>query len=430
MRAGSLLIILLIALLLNINCAHTLEGGTPWVCHLKVEGVIDPVVKDYVKRGLREAEAGGAEAVVIQLDTPGGLDSSMRSVVKDILDSGVPVVTYVHPRGARAASAGSFILVAGHVAAMTPQTNVGAAHPVNMGTGEAVSEKITNDAAAYMESLAEGRGRNATLARSFVTNSTSITESRALEAGIIDIIAPDLDSLLVELDGMTVETSAGERTLRTRGAEVVELPMDAREEFFHTISNPNVAYILFLAGLYGIIFELSSPGAVLPGVVGGICILLALWSFQALSISAAGLALIIFAVVLLLLETQTPSHGVLALGGVTALFLGSLMLMDAEKEPFVRISLDIIVLATGVTAAFVLLAVGLVVKARRRRPATGREGMVGETGRALTDLDPEGTVFVHGERWQARAREGYIQKDKKVKVVDVEKLTLVVEEVN
>jgi membrane-bound serine protease (ClpP class) len=298
-----------------------------------------------------------------------------------------------------------------------------------MGTGEAVGDKITNDAAAYMESLAQGRGRNATLARSFVINSTSITESQALERGIIDIIAGDLDSLLDQMDGMIVDTPTGNKTLRTEEAEIVELRMDAREEFFHTISNPNVAYILFLAGLYGIIFELSSPGAILPGVVGGICILLALWSFQALSISAAGLGLIIFAILLFAAETQIASHGILALGGVAALFLGSLMLIDAEKEPFVRISLNLIILTTAVTAAFVLLAVGLVVKSRRRRPTTGVEGMLGETGKTVTDLDPEGTVFVHGERWQARAREGKIMKDKKVKVVGVEKLTLVVEEV-
>jgi len=421
--------LVIIILLFNIYCAHAAHADAGRVYTLRVEGVIDPVVMNYVERGISEAESGGAEALVIQMDTPGGLDTSMRGVIKAILDSRVPVITYVYPRGGRAASAGSFILVASHVAAMAPQTNVGAAHPVDMGTGEAVGDKITKDAAAYMASLAEGRGRNATLARSFVTNSTSLTESQALEAGIIDIIAGDLDSLLDQVDGMEVETADGVRVLHTRGAEVVAITLSPREEFFHIISNPNVAYILFLAGFYGIIFELSSPGAILPGVVGGICILLALWSFQALSISVAGLGLIIFAIMLLILETQIASHGILALGGIVALFLGSLMLIDAEKEPFVRISLDLIILTTAVTAAFVLLAVGLVVKSRRRKPATGVEGMLGETGKAVTDLDPEGTVFVHGERWRARARDGAIPKDAKVKVVGVEKLTLAVEEV-
>ncbi|RLG55377.1 MAG: nodulation protein NfeD, partial [Candidatus Hydrothermarchaeota archaeon] len=237
------------------------------ILKLKVEGAIDPIVADYIARGIAEAEKNNATALIIQLDTPGGLDLAMRKIIKDIQSSPVPVVTYVYPKGARAASAGSFILIASHIAAMAPGTNVGAAHPVSI-EGRDVSEKIVNDAKAYIKSIAKLRGRNVTLAESFVVNSTSITAEEALEYNIIDIVAEDYPSLLAQLNGKRVEN----KTLKTKNAKIKEIPMNFREEILHIISNPNIAYILFMAGIYGIIFELANPGAILPGVVGGICI--------------------------------------------------------------------------------------------------------------------------------------------------------------
>jgi membrane-bound serine protease (ClpP class) len=418
---------ILMSLFLLINSAHA-EGGE--VIVVEVEGIIDPVVKDYVARAIVQAEERGAEALILEIDTPGGLDASMRSIIQDILDSRVPVVAYVYPRGARAASAGSFILVASHLAAMSPGTNVGAAHPVAMGGEGAVSEKVVNDARAYMRSLAELRGRNVRVAESFVVTSESLSASEALELGIIDLVAADYEELLSRMDGMEVEIKGKVKVLRTRDARVVRIPMSMRENILHKISDPNIAYILFLVGIYGIILELSNPGAILPGVIGGISIIMALWSFQALSVSATGLALILFAVLLFIAETQMPSYGILTAGGIISLLLGSLMLIDAEKEPFVAISLKLIASATAFTALFFAFAIGLAIKAMRRKPKTGKEGMLGLIGVAKTNLSPEGYVFVRGELWRAVVKHGSIPKDKKVKVVDVDNLTLIVEEVS
>jgi len=419
---------IILTLLLFINYAQT---PTNSVYVLEVEGVIDSVVSGYVSKGLAVATENNAEAIVIQMDTPGGLDLAMREIIKDILESDVPVVVYVYPGGARAASAGSFIMMASHVAAMAPGTNVGAAHPVAIGVGGAgdVSEKIVNDAAAYMKSIAEKRKRDVDIAQGFVYNSTSITANDAKEKGIVDIVAEDYDTLLEELHGVSVEVPSGRKTLRTRGAVIKRVPMSVSENFLHTISNPTVAYILFLAGIYGIYFELQNPGAVLPGVLGGISILLALWAFQALSVSATGIGLIIFAIILFIAELYTPTMGILAAGGIISLILGSILLINAEKEPYVRISLSVILSTAVMSALFFLYVVGLTVKTQKKKPTTGVEGMVGSTGETKTKLDPDGSVFVHGELWQARAAVGSIPKGKKVKVVEAENLTLVVEEV-
>ncbi len=423
----SMKVFLCILLLLLVPDAYA-AGDTVYV--LKVEGMIDSVMSDYVERGIMKAESTGAQAIIIQIDTPGGLDAPMRDIMKDVLNSKVPVVVYVYPSGARAASAGSFILVSSHIAAMAPGTNVGAAHPVSVGMGQVstVSEKVTNDAAATMKSIAQKRGRNFTLAESFVRNSTSITANEALDHGIADIVAADYNDLLRQLDGREVETASGNVTLSTKAAEIEEIPLSPREDFLHILSDPNIAYILFIAGFYGLIFELSSPGAVLPGVVGGISILLALWSFQALTVSTAGLALIVFAILLFAAETQVSSHGVLAVGGVISLFLGSIFLIDAEKEPFVQISLNLILLVTLLTVLFFVIVIGFVIKAQKKRPTTGMDGMVGMIGVARSDVDPEGNVFVHGELWKARADKA-VRKDRKVKVVGMENLVLTVEEI-
>jgi membrane-bound serine protease (ClpP class) len=415
------------SLFLLINSAH---AAGEEVVVVEVSGVISPVMKDYVARAIAQAEAQGAEAVILEINTPGGLDASMRSIIQNILESRVPVVAYVYPRGARAASAGSFILVASHVAAMAPGTNVGAAHPVAIGGEGAVSEKVVNDARAYMRSLAELRGRNISLAESFVVNSESLSASEALEGGIIDLVAANYEELLSGLHGMEVELRGEKIVLSTRDARVVRVPMSLRESLLHRVSDPNIAYLLFLIGIYGIILELSNPGAILPGVVGGISLILALWSFQALSVSATGLALILFALVLFIAELKVPSHGILTAGGILALLLGSIMLIDAEKEPFLTISLKLIASATAFTALFFAFALGLVIRAMRRKPTTGKEAMLGLVGVTKTELSPEGYVFIRGELWQARSKEGRIPKNRKVKVVDVDNLTLVVEEVS
>jgi membrane-bound serine protease (ClpP class) len=419
-----------IGLMVLFSLVNYAQASSTTIYVLEVEGVIDPVVSGYVSKGIRSAEENGAEVVVIQLDTPGGLDLAMREMIKEILESDVPIVVYVYPSGARAASAGSFIMMAAHVAAMAPGTNVGAAHPVAMGIGGAgeVSEKVTNDAAAYMRSIAELKGRNVEVAEGFVYNSTSLTAKDAIELGIVDIVADDYDSLLEELDGFSVELPSGKKTIRTGDGKIRRLPMSAVEGFLHTISNPTIAYLLLLAGLYGIMFELQSPGALLPGIVGGISILLALWAFQAISLSFTGIALIIFAIVLFIAELYTPTLGILAAGGIISFIIGSLMLINAEKEPYVRISLGIIISTAILTALFFVFAIGLTIKTQRKKPTTGAEGIIGLVGTAKTNLDPDGSIFVHGELWSARAASGTIAKGKRVKVVGVEGLTLLVEE--
>ncbi len=422
MRKILLIFIALIFISTNIVLA---EENETLVLKLKVEGAIDPIVADYVARGIDEVEKNNATALIIQLDTPGGLDLAMRKIIKDIQASSVPVVTYVYPKGARAASAGSFILIASHIAAMAPGTNVGAAHPVSI-EGRDVSEKIVNDAKAYIKSLAKLRRRNVTLAESFVVNSTSITAEEALEYNIIDIVAEDYPSLLAQLDGKRVEN----KTLKTKNAKIKEVPMNFREEILHIISNPNIAYILFMAGIYGIIFELANPGGILPGVVGGICILLAFWSFQALSITSTGIALILFAIALFIADLKAPTHGILTAGGIISLLFGSIMLINVEKTKFIKISLKVILPSILLTLLFFIFAIGLAIKAHKRKPTTGKEGLIGLVGEVKEDLSPEGMVLIKGEIWRAKAKgDKTIEEGKKVKVVDVRDLTLIVEEV-
>jgi len=417
--------LIFIILILITFTSTGVSAEEPLILKLKVEGAIDPIVADYVARGIAEAKENNATALIIQLDTPGGLDLAMRKIIKDIQSSSVPVITYVYPKGARAASAGSFILIASHIAAMAPGTNVGAAHPVSI-EGRDVSEKIVNDAKAYIKSLAKLRGRNVTLAESFVVNSTSITAEEALEYNIIDIVAEDYPSLLAQLDGKRVEN----KTLKTKNAKIKEIPMNFREEILHIISNPNIAYILFMAGIYGIIFELANPGAILPGVVGGICILLAFWSFQALSITSTGIALILFAIALFIADLKAPTHGILTAGGIISLLFGSIMLINVEKTKFIKISLKVILPSILLTLLFFIFAIGLAIKAHKRKPTTGKEGLIGLVGEVKEDLSPEGMVLIKGEIWKAKAKgDKTIEEGKKVKVVDVRDLTLIVEEV-
>lgn len=363
---------------------------------------ITPASARFMMRAIDDAGDRGAALLVIQLDTPGGLMDSMRDVVKRMLASETPIAVFVAPPGSRAASAGVFITMAAHVAAMAPGTNIGAAHPVNVGAqmDSTMSEKVTNDAVAYARSIAERRGRNAEWAERAVRESVSLGSTDAVRENVVDLEAPTVDSLLALIDGREVEVLGGRVTLRTAGARVEEITPSLRDRVLAVVSNPNVAYILMLIGIYGMIFELSNPGAVLPGILGFICLVLALYSFQSLPLNYAGVLLILFGVVLLILEVKLTSHGALTIGGIAALTLGSLMLVRSPS-PFVRISLGVIFAGVATTAAFFLLVVGAGIRAQRRRRVSGREGLIGERAVARTPLDPRGQVMIQGELWSA-----------------------------
>ncbi len=373
---------------------------------IKVEGVVNPVMSEFISFHIDTVTAENSEALVIELDTPGGLDTSMRSIVKKITSSEVPVIVYIAPGGARAASAGVFITMAAHVAAMAPGTNIGAAHPVGIGgqMDKKMIDKVTNDAAAYIKTLAQSRNRNAVWAESAVRDSVSITEQEALNLKVIDYVSADLDTLLTTINGNTVKTLKGEIKIDTKGKVLSRKTMGMRHKILSAISHPEVAYLLMLLGFYGIFFELSSPGTIFPGVIGAVSLILAFYSFQTLPVNYAGLLLIVLAIVLFLLEIKITSFGLLSLGGVLSLTLGSIMLFDSPL-PFYNLSLKVILPAVILTSLFFILTIGLIVKAYRRKPLTGAEGMVGLEGIAKTDIHEDGQVFVNGELWNASSTE-------------------------
>ena len=402
------------------------------VLQIKIDGSINPVTAGFIKRSIEDAHKSEAECLLIHLNTPGGLVKSTRVIVSDILESPVPVVVYVSPGGAHAGSAGVFITLAAHVAAMAPGTNIGAAHPVGMqgSTDSVMNAKTTNDAAAFIRAIAEKRNRNLEWAENAVRNSISVSEREALQQRIIDTIAPHTSDLLHMIDGRTVEVSSGLATIRSRGAQVQTREMGWAERLLDIISDPNIAYILLMLGFYGLLFELYNPGAMLPGIIGGIAIVLAFYAMHTLPINYAGLALIIFGLVLFLLEIKVVSHGMLAIGGVVSLLLGSLMLIRPQSSfDAVRLSLSVVIPAVLVTTFFFLFVVGMGLRAQKVRPVSGLEGMVGDVGESLNELNPMGTVLVHGEIWQARSVGRVIEKGEKVRVVAMEGLKVAVEPV-
>ncbi|MFO7769058.1 MAG: nodulation protein NfeD [bacterium] len=422
------LLLLASALSLPLPAAAQEGAGGPAVIHARWEGVIGPVTSEYTTRVLETASARGAEALLLELETPGGLDTAMREIIKDFLASEVPIIVYVHPSGARAGSAGVFITMAAHVAAMTPGTNMGAAHPVAMGGAEmdsTMTEKVTNDAAAYARSIARRRGRNEEWAEDAVRRSVSATAEEALELGIIDLVASGVEEVLLGADGTEVELPSGPRVLATREALLEEVPPSFRERMLALLADPNIAYIFMLVGIYGLIFELQNPGAIFPGVIGAAGLILAFMSFQTLPINLAGLALIVLAIILFVLEVKVPSYGMLTVGGVIAMLLGSLMLFESP-EPAMQVSLEVIIPAVIFTALFFALVIGLGLRAQSARVATGSEGLVGERGIARTDLDPAGRVAVHGEIWKAESLEGRIPSGSDVEVVRVSGLRIAV----
>jgi len=394
--------------LLVISPASSL--GDPDVHLLQYDGPITPVASEFIIGGIETATEQNGGILILQLDTPGGLDTSMREIIKAILGSEIPVVVHVAPAGSRAASAGAFITVAAHVATMAPGTNIGSASPVQMmgaGMDSTMAHKVTNDAAAYMASIAEQRGRNVRVARSFVTEAANITAEEALTEGVIDLVAESLEELLIALDGHAVEIDGQEQELATSEGALVHHHMSARLKFLKRLVNPNLAYLLFLLGVYGLFFELSNPGSLVPGIMGAISILLALYAFHALPVDYSGVGLILLGVILLIMEVKIPSFGALTVGGLTALILGSMMLFNSAEQ-WAQVSLKVIIPAVTVFAGFFVLCIGLVVRAQKRRVVTGLEAMVGQEGRVIKPIegcDNPGKAVIHGEIWNAVAME-------------------------
>jgi len=401
------------------------DGPNKEVMVITVDGVINPVSAEFMKKSINKANDKKYEALIVELDTPGGLDASMRSIVKEMIGSEVPVIVFVSPSGSRAASAGAFITLAAHIAAMSPGTNIGAAHPVGVGgkMDKTMTEKATNDAVAYIKSLAEKSGRNAQWAEDAVRKSISSTETEALQLKVIDLIAKDINSLLADIDGQKVQTVSGEKILSTKNASVVREELGLRHRILNLISDPNVAYILMLLGFYGLFFELTNPGSLFPGVTGGICLILAFYAFQTLPVNYAGLLLIILAIILFILEIKIISHGVLTIGGIVAMTIGSLMLFESP-DPFMKLSLAVILPAVGVTALFFTILIGLAYKAYKRKPITGSEGLLGSYGIADTDITREGgRVTIHGEIWSSYSEDA-IDKGNRIIVEEVSGLKL------
>lgn len=399
--------------------AGSLAAGEAMIIDL--EGPINPATAAFVTRGLEKAEDKDAAVCIIRVDTPGGLASSMRTIVKAILNASVPVVVYVGPSGAGAASAGVMVTVAGHIAAMAPGTNIGAAHPVGAGGQDiqkTMSEKVVNDMAAYARGIAEGKGRNGEWVEKAIRESVSITAEEALEMKVIDLVAKDMDELLQLLDGREVTLPEGKIVLRTQGLAKVYHREGFRDRVLKTISDPNIAYILMMIGLAGLYFELSHPGAIFPGVIGAISLILAFYSFQTLPVNYAGLLLIALAIIFFIAEIKVASYGILSLGGLISLTIGSIMLFE-DVGVSLKLMLPTIVLVGG----FFVVVAALAFRAYRARPKSGIEGLAGETGTVKSALDPEGLVFVHGELWKARADER-IEPGERVRVVGVDGLIL------
>ena len=420
-----------------------------------LEGAIGPASADFVKKGLERAAREKAQLVILRMDTPGGLDTSMREIIKDILASPVPVASFVAPNGARAASAGTFILYASHIAAMAPATNLGAASPVAIGApsvpgtqpekkpesakkeGEKDSDqapvpadtmmrKVTHDAAAYIRGLAQLRGRNADWAERAVREAVSLPAEEALKINVIDVVAEDVPALLKALDGRSVKVGSETRTLHTAGLSAETIEPDWRTRVLSVLTNPSIAYMMVLIGIYALIFEFSNPGFILPGVVGAICLLLAMYAFHMLPVNYAGLALIVLGIAFMIAEAFTPTFGALGVGGLVAFIIGSVILFDGDKAPGFSIPYTLIGGVAVASGAFLVLVIGMLARGRRRPVVSGREEMIGAPGEVLEDFESEGWARVHGERWRVRAA-GAMRAGERVRVTDMHGLVLTVE---
>jgi membrane-bound serine protease (ClpP class) len=388
---------------------------------IELEGAIGPATATFLKRGLEKGEDKGAVLVIIRLDTPGGLASSMRTMVKAILNSRVPVVVYVSPQGAGAASAGVMVTVAAHVAAMAPGTNIGAAHPVTAGGKDmekTMTEKVVNDMASYGRGIAQQKGKNAEWVEKAIRESVSITADEAVKKNVVDLVAKDVDELLKLLEGREITLREGKIILKTAGLAKTRYKPGVRDRILKTISDPNIAYILMMIGLAGLYFELSHPGVIFPGVIGAISLILAFYSFQTLPVNYAGLLLIALAIIFFIAEIKVTSYGALSLGGLISLTLGSIMLFDDLK-----VSLKLMAPTVVLVGGFFVVVSTLAFRAYRTQPKSGKDGLIGEIGLVKEDIDPEGLIFVHGEYWRATAGEK-IEADEKVEVEGADGLML------
>ncbi len=426
---------------------------------LQIDSAIGPASADYIVSGIASAESGGYGLLIIEMDTPGGLDSAMRDIIKAILRSDVPVVTYVSPGGSRAASAGTYILYASHVAAMHPVSNLGAATPVQIGGAPSMPDlpeqqddkgaqdsadgaaepaekpapqtaptdpmkaKMVNDAVAYIKGLAKQRGRNAEWAEQAVREAVSLTADEALELNVIDVMAPNLPDLLAAIDGREVEVNGETRVLQTAGMDTELLEPDWRTRLLLIITDPSVAYLLMLVGIYGLLLEGYNPGALVPGVIGGICLLLALFAFQVLPVNYAGLALMLLGVALMIAEGFVPSFGILGIGGLAAFVFGSIILMDSDV-PGYSISIGLIAGVATVAGMLVLGLIYMLMRARSRPVVSGREGMIGHTAEALEDFEQRGSVLLDGERWTAESQSGPVVKGQLLRVAAINGLVV------
>lgn len=452
-------------------------GPTAKAVVLEVDGPIGPATNDFIVRGIEDAEGSGASLVVLRLNTPGGLDTSMRDIIRKILASRVPVATYVSPPGSRAASAGTYIMYASHIAAMAPATNLGSATPVSMSPGglggdqkpddtgaeerakegdggkdteggdaepagkdrgggeaetpepgSAMERKVINDAVAYIKGLARLRDRNEEWAEAAVRSAVNLTAEDALEKNVIDVVATDIADLLEQIDGRKFTIDDEEVVLVTKDLAIEAVEPDWRTRLLTIITNPNIAYVLMLAGVYGIFFELSNPGALFPGVLGAICLVLALYAFQVLPVNYAGLALILLGMAFMVGELLVPSFGVLGIGGGVAFVIGSLILMETDVEAY-QISMPLILAVTAITALFIFSLISIAVRQRKRPVVSGREQMIGSTGEAIADFEGgTGIIHIHGERWSARA-EYPVRAEQSVKVYGLDGLILLIEPV-
>jgi membrane-bound serine protease (ClpP class) len=430
-RNKVLLILSILFLLAPVSAALSQEKEPVYT--IEVDGIINPATAKFIVDSVEQATQQGGQCLIIQLDTPGGLMESMRLIVKKMLASNIPVIVYVAPSGARAASAGVFITMAANIAVMAPGTHIGAAHPVTLGAegkeSKTMTEKILNDTVSYIKSIAKTRHRNMDWAEKAVRKSVSITEEEAVKLNVVDFISPNLPSLLTKIDGRVVKLDGVTRTLHTKGIQPRPIQMSWRDKLLDILSNPTIAYIFLMLGIYGIFFELSSPGAILPGVVGGIFLILAFYALQMLPVNYAGLALIFFAIILFIAEIKVVSHGLLAVGGVISLFLGSIMLFRNPVE-YMSISLSVIIPAVLVSAAFFIFAVTKAIHARLQKPTTGMEGLIGEVGIAATPIAPEGKVSIHGEFWNAVSDPMQnVDRGEKVQVIGVGNLKLKVKKI-
>jgi membrane-bound serine protease (ClpP class) len=422
----------IVLVLLALSFSAAVQAQSPHVDVITVKGTINPVLVDYVKRGIEQAEDNNAQALIIQLDTPGGLDSAMRDIIQLIVNAHVPVVVYVAPAGARAASAGVFITMSAHIAVMAPNTAIGAAHPVSIGEegeqamSQTMEEKVVNDAAALIRSLAQARGRNLDWAEKAVRESVSASASEALELNVIDMIAPDLPTLVTQLDGWQVTLLNNQTvTLNTRDAVINEVPMKAVEKFLYTIADPNIAYILMSIAMLGIMAEIFNPGLIFPGIVGGICLLLSFYSLGVLPVNYAGILFIVLAFGLFIGEVLTTSFGLFTAGGIISLVIGSLILFQGAP-PMFRVDPWLIATVTILLAGGIAFILWRAVKIHRKQATTGREELIGKTALVKEALNPQGTVFFKGERWTAISESGEVKAGEEVIINRVDSLTLYV----